>query len=81
MSGEEILQKYKIKPEVFTLLKNKLRLYKASDVISPFTAETLPEEELDEKIHEAIDDNISRTKEKMIKTYEVTFKKEAKKAM
>jgi len=77
LSWEEILRKYKIKPEVFSLIKSKLRLYKASDVISPHTAETLPEEELDIKIHEAIDENISKTKEKMLNTYEKQFKKVA----
>jgi len=66
---------------VFSLIKSKLRLYKASDVISPYTAETLPEEELEERIHEAIDENISNTKEKMLDTYEKQFKKEALKAM
>lgn len=81
LSWEDILRKYKIKPEVFSLIKNKLRLYKASDVISPYTAENLPEEELDTKIHEAIDENISRTKNKMINTFEKQFKKEALKAM
>jgi len=81
LTGEEILRKYKIKPEVWSLIKTKLRLYKASDVISPFTAETLSEEELDIKIEEAIDENISRTKEKMIDTYDVKFTREAKKAM
>jgi len=63
------------------LIKNKLRLYKASDVISPYTAENLSEEELEVKIHDAIDENISSTKEKMIDTYDKVFKKEAKKAM
>jgi len=81
LSWEDILRKYKLKPEVWSLIKNKLRLYKASDVISPYTAENLSEEELEEKIHEAIDENISRTKDKMIDTYDKKFKQEAKKAM
>lgn len=81
LSWEEILRKYKLKPEVWSLIKSKLRLYKASDVISPFTAATSTEEELHQKIDEAIDENISRTKEKMITTHEKKFRQEAKKAM
>jgi len=81
LSWEEILRKYKLKPEVWSLIKNKLRLYKASDVISPYTAENSSEEELKDIIHDAIDENISATKEKMLDTYDKVFKKEAKKAM
>ena len=38
-------------------------------------------EELDKRIHDAIDESISKTKDKMISTYEKQFKKEALKAM
>lgn len=41
LSGEQMIQKYELKPEAWTLIKNRLRLYKASNVISPHTAETL----------------------------------------
>lgn len=81
LSGEDVLRKYKLKPEVFSLIKNKLRLYKASDVISPYTAEILSDEELEIKIDEAIDESLSITKDKMIVTYEKKFKLEARKAI
>ena len=81
LSWECILRKYKIKPEVWNLIKNKLRLYKDSDVISPYTAESLQPEQLDQVIETAIDENISNTKEKMLNTYEKKYSKEAKKAI
>lgn len=81
LSGEDMLRKYKIKPEVWQLIKRTLRLYKASDVVSPYTMETLPEEQTNKIIEEAIDENISNTKEKMLNTYEKQYAKECKKAL
>jgi hypothetical protein len=81
LSGEEILRKYKLKPEAWQALKNKLRLYKASHVISPFTAENLPEKEVDEKVEEAIGAHIDTIKEKMVETHHRRFKAEALEAM
>ena len=75
LSWEEILKKYKLKPEVFLLIKSKLRLYKASDVISPYTFENSTEETIEFKIEEAIDESLSRHKDKFIETYERKFKK------
>jgi len=80
LSGEQMIQKYELKPEAWTLIKNRLRLYKASNVISPHTAETLWEEELDEKIEEATTRHIDTMKQKMVSTHERKFKEEARKA-
>lgn len=80
LTGEEMIQKYKLKPEAWQCIKNRLRLYKASNVISPFTAENTPEEELDGKIEYAISSHIDSIKDKMVKTHEKKFKEEAKKA-
>jgi hypothetical protein len=81
LSGEEILRKYKLKPEAWQALKNKLRLYKASHVISPHTAENLPEKEVDQKVEEAIGAHIDTIKEKMVLTHHRRFKAEALEAM
>lgn len=80
LSGEDILQKYKLKPEVFSLIKNKLRLYKSSHVVSPYTLENSTEEKEKEIIEEAINDSIDNYKDKFINTYDKQFKKEAKDA-
>jgi len=56
LSWEEIIQKYKLKPEVFTLLKNRLRLYKSSHVISPHTLDNMEEWELEWFIENIVDE-------------------------
>lgn len=71
LSWEEILQKYEIKPEVFNLIKSRLRLYKASHVLSPATIERCTEEELQARINGAIDSHIhDRYRTKFINTFE-----------
>lgn len=81
LSGEEICRKYMLKPEAFQLIKSSLRLFKASHVISPHTAETSSEEELDGKVEEAIGAHRDAVREKMVSTHERRFKEEAKKAI
>lgn len=63
------------------MIKNRLRLYKASNVISPHTAENTPEEELDDIVKEATVRHIDTLKKKMVQTHEVLFNKEAKRAI
>lgn len=71
LSWEEILQKYEIKPELFFLLKNRLRLFKSSHVLSPATMDKLTDEELQKHIDWAIDEHITdRYKSKFVKTFE-----------
>jgi hypothetical protein len=80
LTGEEMIQKYGLKPEAWQCIKNRLRLYKASNVLSPFTAENTPEKELDEKIEFATARHIDTIKGKMVATHDKRFKEEAKKA-
>lgn len=80
LTGEEMLQKYELKPEAWQIIKNRLRLYKASNVISPYTAENSTEEELEEKIEYATARHIDTIKGKMVTTHEKKFKEDAKKA-
>ncbi len=80
LTWEEMISKYNLKPEAWQCIKHRLRLYKASNVISPYTAENTPEEELDEKIEFATARHIDTIKEKMVKTHARQFKEEAKRA-
>lgn len=71
LTWDEILQKYEIKPELFFILKNRLRLFKTSHVISPATMERLSDTELQSHIDWAIDEHIKdRYKSKFVKTFE-----------
>ena len=76
-----MLAKYELKPEVWHMIKNRLRLYKDSNVISPHTAENTPEEQLETIITEASVRHIDTIKQKMVKTHEVLFKEESKRAI
>jgi len=79
LSSEDILQKYKLKPEVFNMIKSRLRLYKSSHILSPITLERAKDWELDEYIQEAINSHIQdKYKDKFINTYEKTKEKDYK---
>jgi len=58
LSQDEIIKKYSLKPEVWNLIKSRLRLYKTSHTISPATLAKCSDKELDEHIEEAIDEHI-----------------------
>ncbi len=81
LTGEQMLAKYQLKPEVWHMIKNRLRLYKDSNVISPHTAETTPEGELEEIITEASARHIDTIKDKMVKTHEKLYAEESKRAI
>ena len=77
MTWESIIQKYNIKPETRSLLKSRLRLYKESNIVSPYTLENMPKDEIDDylewKISETIQDKYKNTfvkKDKAIKKRE-----------
>lgn len=71
LSWEEILQKYNIKIELFNIIKNRLRLFKASHVVSPVTLDRCNEDELQWHIDWAIDEHIEdRYRRKFTSTFE-----------
>lgn len=77
LSWEQIIQKYNLKAETRNLIKWRLRLYKDSNVVSPYTLENLSEEDMDGylegKINETIQDkykSIFVKKDKSIKKRE-----------
>lgn len=81
LSWLAILQKYRLKPEVFAALKGRLWLYKASNVISPHTLEESTDEEVSALIENAVERSIQdKYKEKFVATYDKVFEKKAKEA-
>lgn len=81
LTEEQMLDKYQVKPEVWYMVKSRLRLYKTSNVISPYTAENTPEKELEEKVTKANIRHIDQMKAKMIRSHEKVKDAEAKRAM
>lgn len=81
LTWEAMLAKYQLKPNVFHMIKNRLRLYKDSNVISPYTAENTPEEELDKVVTEATVRHIDTIKSRMVKTHERLYSDESKRAI
>lgn len=81
LTEEEVIRKYFPDPEPWHILKRAMRLYKASNVISPHTAETATREQLDAKVEEAAILGVDRVKEKLIVSHRKRFEKEAKDAM
>lgn len=81
MSGEAMLAKYQLKPNVFHMIKNRLRLYKDSNVISPYTAENTSDDVLDEIVTEATVRHIDTIKSRMVKTHEKLYWEESKRAI
>lgn len=49
-----MMHKWRFKPEAWDAIKRAFRLSKYSHVVSPFTADNLPENELDERVEVAI---------------------------
>ena len=74
-------QKYKLKPEAWDAIKSKLKLYKASHVVSPYTLENLSEEEEEAIVDTAISDHLDTKGNKFVKSYEKQFKARANKAI
>lgn len=80
LSQQQIMNKYKFKPEAWDAIKRAFRLNKYSHVVSPFTADNLPEEELDERVNDAIETHHDTLVERLTYTHDRKFKKEAKTA-
>ena len=83
-TSEQVLQEFKIKPEVWHVLKSRLRLFKDSHILSPVSLERFEwrEEEMDDFIANAVEENIrDKYINKFQEVYEREFKKEAQKCM
>ena len=80
MTWDEVMSKYKLKSEVWSLIKSRLKLYKTSNIVSPYTLENMTDEQADKYIEWGVElsmqDKYKRTferKHKAIKDRE--FKK------
>ena len=76
LSWEEILQKYNIKIELFNIIKNRLRLFKSSHVVSPVTLDRASDEELQGIIDWAI---IEHRDDRYRKRFVESFEKDREK--
>lgn len=63
------------------MIKNRLRLYKDSNVISPYTAENTPKHQLDKIVVDATHRHIDTIKQRMVQTHEKLYAKESKRAI
>ena len=81
MSGEQMRQKYNLKPQAWATIKNRLSLVKDSHIYSPYTLENSSEEEVDEMIEKGIEEHIDTKIGKFVKSYDKQFKEKALKAM
>lgn len=81
LSGEQMRQKYKLKPQAWEAIKRRLSLYKTSHVVSPYTLENLSEEEESALVEKAIADHIDSKVDKFVNTYDKQFKSRAEKAL
>lgn len=80
LSQQQMMHKYRLKPEAWDAIKRAFRLNKYSHVVSPFTADNVSEEELDARVEWAIESHHETMVEKMTYTHDKKFKKEAKAA-
>jgi hypothetical protein len=85
-SQQQCIDHFKVKPEVWNLLKSRLNLTKYCNVVSPesleLTANKWGEEALEEKIYHATYEAITdKYKDKVVNTYEKVFEKVAKDSM
>lgn len=78
---QQCIDHFELTPQAWNLVKGRLRLTKFSPIVSPITAESMGDGELDEHIKQAIGANIhDKFKNKFKKHYPEELKKEAKKA-
>jgi len=71
LTTEKILQKYSLKPEFFYMLKNRLRIYKDSNILSPVSLQRLEPSKVNEKITNVIDETIQdKYKKSFVDIYE-----------
>jgi len=77
MTGEQIMQKYQLKPKAWNVLKKYLSLTKHSHVVSPISMERMWEEELDAKIDEVTYQHIDKYRNKYQEKHQRLMKKES----
>ncbi len=77
LTGEQMRQKYSLKPQAWATIKNRLSLVKDSHIYSPYTLENSSEEEVDAMIEKGIEEHIDTKIGKFVNTYEKQFKKRA----
>lgn len=80
LTQQQMMHKWRFKPEAWDAIKRAFRLSKYSHVVSPFTADNLPETELDERVEVAIEQHHDALVEKLTYSHDKKFKKEAKQA-
>lgn len=83
---QQCINHFKIKPEVWNLLKGRLNLTKHSNIISPESLETTElnwgPEALEEKVYDATYEAINdKYKDRVVNTYKKVFEKVAKDSM
>jgi len=76
-SSEKIIQEFKLKPETFYMIKSRLRLYKYSHIVSPFTLKQMEvewksKEDIEKFLEEKIDDNFQ---DKFANTFKDSYEK------
>jgi len=80
MSGESIMNKFKIKPEVWHMIKSRLWLMKDSNIVSQYTLDKIPEKSLWEYLEGKMQENIQdRYKDIFVKKDKAVRKREFKK--
>lgn len=84
LSGQAIMQKYRLKPNVRSLIKNRIGLYKDSHILSPMSMDIAQEKwNIEETILDATYENFqdkykNKYKDAHIQTLEKLVKKQAK---
>jgi predicted phosphodiesterase len=80
MSSQELIQKYDLSPEHWYLIKGALRLYKKSDIFSPWTVENTPPQDLEILLEDKMS-RLFRSSEMTLKVYRKSLDREYKKAI
>jgi predicted phosphodiesterase len=80
LSQEDVQLAFNIKVHEWHAIKNSLRLYKGSDIVSPYTKENTPPEELEDLIHDKIHQLVTN-KGLVKREYDKVIGREFKKAI
>lgn len=78
MQTTELIRKHKLQPWQWFALKNALRLYKVSDIFSPYTVENTPDELLSSMIEDKMKGLAKDINHQVVKQYNRTIHKEFK---